>query len=82
MMVSIKIKVLNWAPFNINVNYFLIYRYIYTNVMKIEIFCKWLNIISNYPERISDHISIHSNETITEVSVELCLISIYNNSDI
>ena len=49
--------------------------------MKIEIFCKCLEIISNYPERISDHISIHSSETITEISVEFCPLSIYNNND-
>ena len=50
---------------------------LYTNVIKFEIFCKCLDIISNYPETISDHISIHSNETIAEISVELCPISIY-----
>ena len=52
-----------------------------TNVREIEIFFQCLKHIFYYPETISDHISIHSNETITETSLELCPISIYNNSD-
>ena len=78
-MVFIKIKLLKWAPFNISLNHFPIYRF--TNVINFEIFCKIIKIISNYPETISDHIVIHSNETITKISVELCPIAIYNNSD-